>query len=179
MSHPMRPPTAGTARHSRGHSTAPPTPGARKPVSRSPNLSQTYESRRGSHVVLEFADPTNRDQPGPSTPIGNTGIPLRPRHFRAASHTQTASGGPTTITSVHSRTSSEPPRKMDIVPPPTPGGSQTRLQATFEAIKRMSSSMASPRFDYAPRKTSQSTSAGEGAKDPGYFDVALTEGVET
>ncbi|KAF2995538.1 hypothetical protein E8E13_002564 [Curvularia kusanoi] len=46
---------------------------------------------------------------------------------------------------------------------------QTRLQATFQAIKKISSGLASPRFDASPRPAD-----GEGA-GPGYFNVSTEE----
>lgn len=49
--------------------------------------------------------------------------------------------------------------------------SHTRLQATFEAIKKMSSGLSTPRVDFSPKK---SGTAQEG-KPLGYFDVASDE----
>jgi hypothetical protein len=50
---------------------------------------------------------------------------------------------------------------------------RTRLQATFQAIKKMSASLSSPRFDFSPSKQS----AGE--RSPGYFDVMTEEPEES
>lgn len=50
-------------------------------------------------------------------------------------------------------------------------GGWTRLQTTFEAIKKMSAGMGSPRFDHSPGKEK-----GEGERSPGYFDVTTEEG---
>ncbi|KAF2852690.1 thioredoxin-like protein [Plenodomus tracheiphilus IPT5] len=167
---------SSTTDSSSGHSTAPCTPGARKPVISPSQLSQTYESRRGSHVVLEFADPTSCNQTSPLATPANMMIRSRPGNHRAYSHSQAANKGTAPATTIRSRTASEPPRQVSSVPP-TPGGGPTRLQATFEAIKRMSAGLASPRLDYGLRKMSQSAGASEEARDPGYFDV-VTEGVE-
>jgi peroxiredoxin (alkyl hydroperoxide reductase subunit C) len=45
------------------------------------------------------------------------------------------------------------------------GGGQTRLQATFQVIKRISAGLSSPRVDYTPKKDN------EGNESAGYFDV--------
>jgi hypothetical protein len=67
---------------------------------------------------------------------------------------------------------------------PEAGGTPTRLQATFEAIKKMSAGLSRPRLDYSPRKSETAvgkTGMGIGedveVRSPGYFDV-VTEGVE-
>ena len=65
---------------------------------------------------------------------------------------------------------------------PSPrGGTQTRVQATFEAIKKMSAGLSSPRVDFSPRKSGNAKkeegkggSAGTEGKQEGelgYFDV--------
>lgn len=122
--------------------------------------------------MLEFADPT----------AAITDELAHPSAFRAQSQVQLqadrnrvdglVSGG-------SARTYSEPlllPRSV----PSTPGA-QTRLQATFDAIKKMSAGLGSPRLDFSPRKMGQATvvsaSASAEARDPGYFDVE-TDGVE-
>jgi hypothetical protein len=49
------------------------------------------------------------------------------------------------------------------------GAGQTRLQATFQAIKNLSAGLSSPRFDYTPSKLSV------GERSPGYFDVTIED----
>ena len=151
-----------------------------------------YESERGSHILLEFADPTSS--------FSTKDQPTHPRALQAASspspqHQQL----PSRIPSV--RRMSEPPAPplsratswsgmlrrngssvstnpaTPAFTPPlhidgriTPGGGQTRLQATFQAIKKMSSGLASPRLDYSP-----SRQADGGVRDPGYFAVETAE----
>ena len=61
------------------------------------------------------------------------------------------------------------------------GGAQTRMQATFEAIKKVSTGLSSPRVDFSPRKSGNAKeeegkggSAGTEGKqegERGYFDV--------
>lgn len=53
------------------------------------------------------------------------------------------------------------------------GTGQTRLQATFQAIKKMSAGLSSPRFDNSPSKQSV------GERSPGYFDVTTEEPEES
>lgn len=59
---------------------------------------------------------------------------------------------------------------------PNASTSQTRLQATFEAIKKMSAGLASPRIMQGPRNLGADSTAGDG-RSPGYFDEVL-EAVE-
>ena len=47
---------------------------------------------------------------------------------------------------------------------------QTRLQATFQAIKNMSAGPSSPRFNYSPGKQKES-----GERSPGYSEVTTEE----
>lgn len=49
-------------------------------------------------------------------------------------------------------------------------GSQNRLQATFQAIKKMSAGLSSPRFDYSPRRE-----RGDSERGLGYFNVTTEE----
>ncbi|KAH9866717.1 hypothetical protein J1614_008410 [Plenodomus biglobosus] len=167
-----------TTDHSPGHTVAPPTPGAHKPVSSHSQLSQTYESRRGSHVVLEFADPTSGTRTGSSAMAASMRATTRPEAQRAHSQSQTGNKPPAVTNFSRARTASEPTRQTPPVPP-TPGGGQTRLQIAFEAVRKMGAGLASPRLDYVPRKSSQPPSAGAETKDPGYFDIVTEEGVET
>jgi hypothetical protein len=81
----------------------------------------TYETRSGSHVVLEFADPTASRQ-GSKTPRPQ--MPMRANTWMEGA-----------------------------------GGEQTRLQATFEALKKMGGGLATPKS--------------EGKKGGGYFDVVM------
>lgn len=70
------------------------------------------------------------------------------------------------------------PSVVPVVPSPR-GGTQTRMQATFEAIKKMSGGLSSsPRIDFSPRKSGGSKEEGkqegsgtEGEEGFGYFDV--------
>ena len=55
----------------------------------------------------------------------------------------------------------------------TPGGGQTRLQATFQTIKMMSSGLTTPRLDYSPNRQMDG-----GVRGPGYFAVDTAEGEE-
>ncbi|KAH7065928.1 thioredoxin-like protein [Paraphoma chrysanthemicola] len=198
-----RQPSNSTARHSRGRSSVPPTPGllAR---SRSTNSTlsaarlkthNTYESRRGSHVVLEFADPTliPHGSPHPlSAPIPSTPLPASPSTGRKpppfplsrASSWQ----GP------HRQSRSTSRAKSPWVSKATDGAkdqqqvngrseapSQTRLQATFETLKKFGQVLGTPRADYSPRKTEGAKNGmdadndGEEVKSPGYFDVVVDD----
>ena len=49
------------------------------------------------------------------------------------------------------------------------GGAQTRLQATFEAIKKMSAGLTTPRGEASPKRKDQ----GQGREEVGYFDVVV------
>ncbi|KAH7125522.1 thioredoxin-like protein [Dendryphion nanum] len=160
----------GTARHSRGHTTAPHAPHHH-------TKHTTYESRRGSHVILEFADPTLSPQGSPSHTPGldpsQHSLSPSPILFRT-----TSSPSP-----ILSRTTSLNPNDLPPSRRGTPrlggaglspragagvrlgmgiaagspgagagGNAQTRLQMTFEAIKKMSTGLASPRLDFSPKK---------------------------
>lgn len=109
----------------------------------------TYESRRGSHVVLEFADPiagTNSPEFSQnSSPAASsyTPSPVASRHassrsvttsLRFARMTPTPTSSPRPMIVAEGSGS----RHSDITP--------TRLQMTFDAIKKMSG-MRSPRSD--------------------------------
>lgn len=52
------------------------------------------------------------------------------------------------------------------------GQAQTRLQATFEAIKKMSAGLTTPRGEASPKRWGGSG----GAVTPGYFDVVVEAG---
>ena len=185
-----------TARHSRGHSSAPGPPNPSKALSKH----NKWESRRGSHVVLEFADPTSLPQilhsglgatsPPRASPLvtpnassrgsspglsRQTSMNLRPILQRPTYSTTT------TNTNIHAPAAKgradTPPPKTTHSPSQGPPH-QTRLQATFEAIKKMSSGLGSPRVDFAPRKTGKEgedgLKSGEMSRAGvgwGYFDV--------
>ncbi|KAH7374383.1 thioredoxin-like protein [Pyrenochaeta sp. MPI-SDFR-AT-0127] len=166
-----------------GHSTAPPVPIAKNLP---PHLAKhnTYESRRGSHVVLEFADPTLSQNPSPlSTPsLSAMGVCLP--HRSRSQHT-TRNNSPSGDRSTgwngpngYDRKASDPPREThgmvsNLGVNGQAATSQTRLQATFEAIKKMSTGLATPRVELSPKKNE----AAEGARSPpGYFDVITDEG---
>jgi hypothetical protein len=145
------------------------------------NKHTTYESRRGSHVTLEFADPTLSPSAGspPSTPMGPP-----PRNYSQYQQQCTTSRNvsPGLTHNYHSApTSNERGKSKSPDAVLTPNGSYappTRLQATFEAIKKMSAGLSSPRLNYSPRKTEGGkTGLVEDVRNPGYFDV-VTERVE-
>ncbi|KAJ4355867.1 uncharacterized protein N0V89_003888 [Didymosphaeria variabile] len=164
---------SSTARHARGHCSTrvpsmtktfatdgtPPTP--THFLALSPR--NTYESRRGSQVILEFADPTSSPQSSPHATPGLTQFPYSPW----LSSPLLASPGttPRPLTLVRD-TSSEAVNENGEA-------GQTRLQATFEAIKKMGAGLTSP----SPKRT-VSRGAGKGGRKeevqtPGYFDVIV------
>ncbi|KAK7181752.1 thioredoxin-like protein [Paraphaeosphaeria sporulosa] len=169
-----------TARHARGHCTATkpprPEPGPLTPAQThllplSPR--NTYESRRGSHVVLEFADPTSSPRTSPhATPGSPTVQPLYSPWLSAPARVQSPSSIATT------------PRPSEAT---LQGGTPTRLQATFEAIKKMSAGLASPspkravsggRGGAEGGKAAEGSGQGQGQRQgqvqtPGYFDVIV------
>lgn len=198
-----------------GHSTVPPSPLHRPSSShRQPALPNsitnpthtqlrhstqrnTYETRGGSHIVLEFADPTS--SPGQQN-AGATalapGSASSPSHhqFPSVTHYHSQSS-PHSFGSPRSATSS-PTLSRQVshavsltqthspVSPSTPDqgqGQPTRLQATFEAIKKMSTGLSSPRIDFATRRGTSAVAGGSGsgredvgvARSPGYFDVVV------
>lgn len=163
-------PSHSSTDSSSGHSTAPPTPTLQSRTKSSQSIpprlamQNTYESRRGSHVVLEFADPTASPPHGPSTPA------TRPSSARQMLTRTTSWNGPSPgRVDGWANKSPEVGKGSGHLSPPTPA-SQTRLQATFEAIKKMSSGLASPR-------KSEGGKSAMGGEDGGYFDVAV-EGAE-
>ncbi|KAF2270092.1 hypothetical protein CC78DRAFT_191168 [Lojkania enalia] len=149
----------GTAHHSCGHASIIPHPLYRN---------NTWESRRGSHVILEFADPTcsppTRSSPNTtpgttdSSHAGATTTALR------SSHAAVRNGG----------------RSATPDLPGTPGP-MTRLQTTFEVIKKMGGNLGSPRIDFGAKKAEEKDKGGggggRGADGWGYFD-ALPEPVD-
>lgn len=144
---------------SSGHSTAPPTPNPKlKPAASQlskTSLSNTYESRTGSHVVLEFADPMPNSQERDSPHGGSTPACRGTMSWSASYH-----GNPTS--NCWGRNSPLSPDTASSVVGGLTTPSQTRLQATFEALKKMGSGLASPRAE---------------VRAPGYFDVVV-EGAE-
>ncbi|KAH5211510.1 hypothetical protein HBI62_201760 [Parastagonospora nodorum] len=146
------------ARHTRGHSTAPPcllrAQSSNSVVQQrlaSRNTANTYESRRGSQVVLEFADPTAASPKGSPQPAL---FPKAPALTRAASwQCSTAANGD------------------GWKSPGTPG--QTRLQQTFDTIKKISAGLASPRLDYGRDWGSRSGSGSNAGDAKSYFDVVV------
>lgn len=123
------------------------------------NVSQhnTYESRRGSHVVLEFADPTSctpshspelsRQSSGTASSYTTSLVASRQASSRAASRMKLVKMMPTPTSSPQPVVAAEEPyvtlRPAEVTP--------TRLQMTFDAIKKMSG-MRSPRSDIAGAK---------------------------
>ncbi|CAO2651523.1 Nn.00g040930.m01.CDS01 [Neocucurbitaria sp. VM-36] len=176
---------------SSGNSTASSTPVVRPqptPSSIPTRLAKhnTYETRHGSHIVLEFADPTSSSPiASPSASSAPPTVGLSPPMHRRQSHgrntsptlSRATSWAGTSGANGWTRKSSDTTKET----PPVAAGTQTRLQATFETIKKMSAGLASPRLDFSPRrndgKKGQITGSGEGVKSPGYFDVVV-EGVE-
>lgn len=126
----------------------------------------TYESRRGSTVVLEFADPTSSPQKSPLPTPTTVGMP---RHH-SAGPPPTLSRGKSWQGAPSSQNGWLSPDSAATTTPPSQGHGQTRLQMTVEALKRMGAGMASPRADHSPRKTASVNGNGE-VRMPGYFDV--------
>ncbi|KAF3051158.1 hypothetical protein E8E11_010390 [Didymella keratinophila] len=176
-----------TARHSRGHHSAHHTQQAHSaPPKRSTHLGSrplTYESEGGSHITLEFADPT-------ASPIVSPSIEYKTTRPPTVRHTATSPaprvpalnrrsapvvGRATSWSGVLKRenNSAGTPARTPTVASGITATGQTRLQATFQAIKKMSAGLSSPRFDYSPSKQS----AGE--RSPGYFDVTTEEPEES
>ncbi|KAF1961716.1 thioredoxin-like protein [Byssothecium circinans] len=104
----------------------------------------TYESRRGSHIILEFADPTSSPQGTPSPSPSPFSYPLHPRHSSPTSLSTTSSPGLSGVTERASALQGQGITSSGAGA--GGGGQQTRLQATFEAIKKMSAGLGSPRI---------------------------------
>lgn len=134
-----------------------------------------YESRGGSHVRLEFADPTASPMVSPSmelkaarppaawhaatssTPLASPMVKSAPGLSRATSWSGVLKQGDSSV-------GTEALRRTTSISGGV-GNGHTRLQATFQAIKKMSAGLSSPRIDFGPSRHK------EGAKTPGYFDV--------
>lgn len=188
-----------------GHTTAPSLPQKSRLAVRPASFSNTYESRRGSHVILEFADPTAGSKastnslfstPRPAGPYRTQSQTLEqrsaPEVASSASRSVSWTGVPSTA-GWSQRSPTELPRQVQnrlISPAPSNDGSitpaarsppiQTRLQATFEAFKKMGSGLTSPRVDAVPRRKSpastslsSATTLEEDDGPPGYFDVEV------
>lgn len=139
---------------------------SRPPVSLRNN---TYQSCRGSRVVLEFADPTVSLVGGPST------APFTPLAYSLDRHEtslpfpnvrlETSNGMQLESTQSRRGAVQLSPNSM----PKTSGGnarnvgSRTRLQASFNALKRISSGLRSPWSENGPNRD-------EDAGPRGYFD---------
>jgi len=180
---PQRPSLAVTAGIVRSHAAASHTSsGTSRPDSHTSHTSasQTYESRRGSHVVLEFADPTSSPQTAFTAARKSASDANLPGNLRTHSLFQLQVGHARANSAERldgGRTHSEPPTPLPWSVPSTPGA-QTRLQATFGTIKKMGAGLVSPRRDLAPRKAMGAVGASAQTKDPGYFDVKTDDGVE-
>jgi hypothetical protein len=152
-----------------------------------------YESERGSHIFLEFADPTSsfstedrpihprvtqaEGDPPPQLPsripsVRRKSAPPAPPLSRATSWSGMLRRNGSNVDSSVGTPASTPPLQTNGRL--TPGGGQTRLQATFQAIKKMSSGLASPRIDFGPGRPVDG-----GAKDSGYFAVRTEEDEKT
>lgn len=167
-----------TARHARGHCSAHAPPKARDastiPAPPTPSHllahqnSNLYESRRGSHVILEFADPTSSPQASPHATPGSI--------FPPYLHPSPRSSAQFLAASAHSPPPLSTPKSA--VGSPAGGAERTRLQATFEAIKKMSAGLTTPRGDLTPKKNGAvSKGDREDVQSPGYFDV-IADAVE-
>lgn len=173
--------TSTSTDSSSGPSTAPPTPSlqrrTRSANSILPHLAKhnTYESRTGSHVVLEFADPTSSPQgsPNPQCTPATTSVPLSRATSWQGPHPTSSPHGSANGWSSSKSADNPNDQANGRVETPT----QTRLQATFEALKRMSTGLGSPRADYSPRKSENAKTGmvGEEGRSPGYFDVVVEE----
>lgn len=129
----------------------------------------TFESRSGNHVVLEFADPTTPSQVSPcASPLPRS--PVSPSLARTVS---TFYPTPSLLSPRYET----PPITRTISSPG--GGSQTRLQMTFEAIKKLSAGLASPRIEFGIKRNGEDKGRKSGStgernstdSGPGYFDV--------
>jgi hypothetical protein len=114
----------------------------------------TYESNRGDLVVMEFADPTSASAQGNPQrtlmPVGTREMP--PTLSRAA-----------TWQGIMQMNGSG--RRS----PEAPVLARTRLEATFEAIKKMSAGLASPRLDYG--RVGEGSDSESGMDGKSYFNV--------
>lgn len=142
----------------------------------------TYESRGGSHVVLEFADPTSN---GMVSPVLERKAMMPPtlRHHASSpvALLPHANSRPTPMLSRaaswcgvlkrEGSSSSTPAVTPSINSGKINGSAHTRLQATFQVIKNMSAGLASPRYDHGLSKKSDN-----GDRSPGYFDISTEEG---
>lgn len=194
-------PTASVSNLRGQATTATPTPSANRPSPRASqvNTSQMYETRGGSHIVLEFADPTHNPQKAltarkdgtPTDPMARKQQQGNSETLRTKSMPQTQAGltaGAGAGAGAHAhrpesldraRTRSEPPRPLSrSMLLSTPGAQQTRLQITLGAIKKMSAGIVSPRRDCAPRKAAAGAGTGGETSGPGYFDVTTDDGAE-
>lgn len=128
----------------------------------------TYQSCRGSRVVLEFAEPTLSLVRGPSTAPDTSLAHFLDRH-------ETSPPSPNVRLETHSgmQLGSTQSRRRALQlspssPPETSGGnarnsgSRTRLQASFNALKRISSGLRSPWSENGPNRD-------EDAGPRGYF----------
>lgn len=178
----------------RSHATSHP-----RPQSNNNRCNANWESRRGSHVNLEFADPT-------TCPSGHMPTTPAPSSARSSERSSSDRGRPQSTRSKSSVRSSSPPnnrlRKSATAPgelenlnlpphpqqmqffnsqchsplpctPPTASPvSQTRFQATVQAIRKMGSGLGSPRWENL--RVEGAVSAGAGGRQSerrGYFDV--------
>ncbi|KAF1927495.1 thioredoxin-like protein [Didymella exigua CBS 183.55] len=171
-----------TARHNRGRYAAHQNQTAHSASSKRPAHSGphplTYESKGGSHVTLEFADPTAIAMVNPS---------VEKKAIRPPAMRHRATSPPPRVSTTNGRTAPVLGRAMSWsggflkrenssagTPPLTPtqrsgspGPGQTRLQATFQAFRNMGAGLGSPRVDASPSK--------QGERNRGYFDVTTEE----
>lgn len=158
--------TSGTDSSS-GHSTTPHTLLGMHKASQRLAMQNTYESRRGSHVVLEFADPTGSPPAAESRSRAESYKgPYLSNGWSSGSHSNVNTPG------VGGAAGSSGASAQVV---PAGEGGQTRLQATFEALKKYGSGLASPRLEHSPMRGGAGKSAGglgnvEEVRSPGYFD---------
>lgn len=122
-----------------------------------------YETRHGSHVVLEFAEPTASPLPSPGS-LPSTPVPSRIYNqlARTKSCTDCSEGNASAKTGLQNGNASVN-GNAKVQGGIQAVGTPTRLQATFEVIKKLGAGLASP----SPRKGD----TGIAKAGLGYFDV--------
>lgn len=111
----------------------------------------THISRQGFPVVLEFADPI----------INNSGVPINPL-FRTSSHDESVVSSECSSGGVGGGGGGSGSGSGS-------GGGETRSkwQVAFQAMRKASVALASPRSEASIRKTE----SGETILSPGFFDT--------
>lgn len=136
----------------------------------------TYESQGGSHVTLEFADPTASPMVSPIAEYKSMILPVAGEPVSSARLSAPTTGRASAPMLSRATSWSGVLRRDNSTGRPTPtpktssgstGPGQTRLQGTFQAIKRLSAGLSSPRVDPGPGRVGDE-------RNLGYF-VATTE----